>query len=152
MKIILDFDPEYIRNTMARERAVIFTIAFEHQGECYPSSGWTDFGAVIVQWWMNALIDLCRGSHEVEFLFMDGSYSLTLQRDEPAGKVKITAERSSITWMVSLDTIISAVTDAAGTITTRLGEINPMDGDRLGVMEMVKRLQDEYARMNALDH
>jgi hypothetical protein len=47
----------------------------------FPGPGWSDFVAIILGWWLEALHTLLRGEQSVELRFMDGRYVMWLTRE-----------------------------------------------------------------------
>jgi hypothetical protein len=51
----------------------------------FPGPGWSDFVAIVLSWWLEALQTLIRGEQAVELRFMDGPYLMYLTREGLSG-------------------------------------------------------------------
>jgi hypothetical protein len=47
----------------------------------FPGAGWSDFVAIVLGWWLEALQTLIRGEQSVELRFMDGPYVMYAIRE-----------------------------------------------------------------------
>lgn len=47
----------------------------------FPGTGWSDFVAIVLGWWLVALQGLIRGQKSVELRFMDGPYVMYVTRE-----------------------------------------------------------------------
>jgi hypothetical protein len=51
----------------------------------FPGPGWSDFVAIVLGWWLEALRTLIRGEPSAELRFMDGPYLMYLTREGLTG-------------------------------------------------------------------
>lgn len=65
-----------------KQRSIIGRIWFTLGEQAFPGAGWSDFIVVVLGWWIGQLLDLRRANKsDVEFLFMDGPYSILVKED-----------------------------------------------------------------------
>jgi hypothetical protein len=72
MHIHLGFDQSKLQRYAQSRSPLVFEVAWEHNEVFYPAPNWSDFGVVILTWWLRAAVDLFEGAESSEFLFMDG--------------------------------------------------------------------------------
>jgi hypothetical protein len=49
----------------------------------FPGPGWSDFVAIVLGWWLEALHTLESGQQSVELRFMDGPYLMRIGKESP---------------------------------------------------------------------
>jgi hypothetical protein len=140
MHIHVAFDDEELRSRPA-DRSLTFDINWEHDGAAYPGHPWSDFGAVIMGWWLRVAAELLEGSDYDEFFFMDGPLSILAEVDRAAGTVQLTPRNTSIVWIVSLRELAEALMQTANTIGHKLASLGIRENDQRSMQFGVQRLQ-----------
>jgi hypothetical protein len=99
MKIVT-FNPE--SKTVGQPMGkYFFEIFFEYNGEFYPKEHWTDFGCIVLGWWVTTIIKIFRGElDECNFSFMDGPYSLSVRLDKDAQILFLQPGNTNKIWTV----------------------------------------------------
>jgi hypothetical protein len=97
-------DLNTLSTQVAREK-LTFRISWEHNGTYYPAKDWTDFGCIIIGWWVSGVIKLQRGSSQEEFTFMDGPYSIAARFNRVSEEVELRPEGTEVVWMVKITEI-----------------------------------------------
>jgi len=61
--------------------AAVWVVADEVE---FPEAGWTDFPLIVLRWWADTTAELIRNGHgRIEWLFMDGPYSVEIHATGP---------------------------------------------------------------------
>lgn len=113
MRVVVDFDENLLIRNSTMSTSSIFNIWFEHEDVIYPNPGWSDFGAVILGWWLVTARKLLQGELQGDFPFMDGPYSLKVIRLFSSGMVQITFRGLTDVWEVELTEFVLAISEAA---------------------------------------
>lgn len=80
MELVVKLDESIIEKYRDRSGPICFDIYWVHEDEAYPSMLWSDFGVVLLGWWINDFCRLESGTSScVKFLFMDGPYCLLIE-------------------------------------------------------------------------
>jgi hypothetical protein len=78
MRIVIDLD---FQSDLSEESlSAIFGIEWELNEFVYPFKGWSDFGEILC-FWASETGNIYKGAEEVEFVFMDGPYSIRVVYD-----------------------------------------------------------------------
>ena len=126
MRIVLRFDDQMLDSSVKRTSPLIFTISWEHEGTYYPMKNWSDFGVVILDWWIAATIRLLQGSRTEKFEFMDGPYSINAIYHRQSRMVELLPDTSQASWItsskwnVSSNELVEELLRAANTVRTKL--------------------------------
>lgn len=139
MKLEIAFDEEIIRRYYNRGSPIVFSIYWNHDNEDYPSSQWTDFGVVILGWWLVDVRGLVRGADQEEFLFMDGPFSLLTRRNEDT--LHISLKRDTAQWTVPLKQFISEIVRGAETVRAELVRLDIAPDDQRMLTNGIEALQ-----------
>lgn len=67
---------------------------------------WSDFGDVILSWWVTTVVQLIEGADESEFLFMDGPYSVQAKYNRQTGIVELIPKESDTVWKMPIVELI----------------------------------------------
>lgn len=113
MRICVTIDEAAVRQYDAEDRPLVFGIYWEHEALCYPDRVWTDFGTVLMGWWIGAARRLADGAEQEVFYFMDGPFALHARRDTRTGSVTIEPRGEKVVWRASVQELIGALAGAA---------------------------------------
>lgn len=86
MQLCIRFDEQTLKEYASRGSSLFFYIHWQHEEAAYPGQNWTDFGAVLLSWWIAAAVSLWYGCKVETLLFMDGPYTLKITREGTALK------------------------------------------------------------------
>lgn len=154
MKLILQFDDKLIREYDNRNSSPVFGIYWEHYGKFYPQEGWTDFGTVIVGWWLQALQRLLDGAKSQKLVFMDGPYELTVQRIS-GQEVECRDRKRAFCCQTSIDELATSVGKAARGIVRRLESLQVAERERVslknGLSLLPLRKAEQLGTKNAIE-
>lgn len=133
MRIVVKFDDTLMRRYVDRGAPPLLGIWFEEGGESYPEEGWLDFGAVILLWWVSAILRLFGGSREEDLVFMDGPFRVRVRRDRASDAVALVPEGVSFTWRATLGDLARALICAIETAADEMArlQIDPSDQAKL---------------------
>jgi hypothetical protein len=104
----------------ARGAPIVFGICLQHQGTCYPSDDWSDFGAVILGWWLVAAAHLLENRGSTELHFMDGPYAVEVRSTEDGDELELLPAAQIGSWRVPVGDFIEELIRAAETVRTEL--------------------------------
>ena len=79
--------------------SITASICVELDGYLFPNKAWSDFGVVILAWWLRSLNRLARGDRLAELRFMDGPFLLQLTAVD-RNKCSIECMQESLTTTV----------------------------------------------------
>ena len=113
MNVLIHADPATLRNYEDRGGSLYLAIALEHNGAFYPDQCWTDFGGVILDWWMCAIKKLKLGSKSEDLVFMDGPYRMRVEYDAITSLVSLRPIDGKFVWVCTLEELAVAVATAA---------------------------------------
>jgi hypothetical protein len=115
MNIKIDVGEEILSLNSFNDKTV-FGIYWEHDGVFYPSESWTDFGYIIIGWWVSTIIRFSNQETEGDFSFMDGPYSILAKYNKKTGNLILNSENKSIFWQANILDIIQSLHDAINLI------------------------------------
>lgn len=136
MEIQVQIDEELIRHDLSRGAQPHFEIYWWHADTAYPAPDWTDFGVVIMGWWVLAAQRLLRGSSEERFLFMDGPYELKAKRRD--GQILVIGRDPDVEWEISMKALGDALLRAADIIGREFRRLE-LDTPELGGLQREAR-------------
>lgn len=142
MHIQLHFDRDKLNKYAERGSPLVFEIAWEHEGLYYPASNWSDFGAVVLVWWLRALVELLEGSDKAMFLFMDGPYGLEAHYLAASRLVELTPRSKDWKWSIPLDVLAKELIRAANTVSRELLTAGVGRDDRYSLEHGVTRVRN----------
>jgi hypothetical protein len=141
MEIQLGFHHDELRQRIQRGAPLVFEIAWEHDGVVYPAPHWTDFGAVIMVWWLRVVVELFEGTDTSEFLFMDGPYALEARYQPATGLVELAPRGRNWVWRIPLSIVARELVRAANTVSEELLSAGVGEADRQSVEYGVTRVR-----------
>lgn len=124
MRIVLRFDPAEMVRRAQRGTPLVFGIALEHEGGFFPSEDWVDFGAVLLAWWLAAGARLSASGGTEELQFMDGPYSVRVERPAGTDTVRLSAAAAALEWQLPFADFIGALTQAAEEVRRELARLD----------------------------
>jgi hypothetical protein len=95
---------------------IIFGIFWEHEGVFYPSDCWTDYGYIIIGWWVSTIIRFSNQQLEGNFSFMDGPYSILAKHNIITGEIELHPKNTDVFWQVNILDIIESLHDSINLI------------------------------------
>jgi len=113
MELKVQFDGSLLSEYEKRGSSKLFGIWWTFGRTAYPEEGWLDFGAVILGWWIVALMKLLAGEPRVELLFMDGPFALSVQRQPNGKEVLVTTKDGEASGIYRYSDLAQAVLRAA---------------------------------------
>lgn len=150
MNLVIAFDDKLLRQYDERGESAFFTIYWCYDGGFYPSEGWYDFGAIVLDWWIIAARQLLRGATSQDFGFMDGPYWLTVRVESDGSRISCRDLRNSVSWVATLEELVSEIKQAANNVVRHLIERNVNAKDRtclqLGLSRLQQVLADKHLR------
>lgn len=77
----LDFSVNVLPETFEKTNldSIVGTIFVRANDHAFPEDTWSDFGVVIVEWWLNQMFSLLNGKKQVSCKFMDGSFRYDIE-------------------------------------------------------------------------
>ncbi|NJK75321.1 MAG: hypothetical protein HC849_09935 [Oscillatoriales cyanobacterium RU_3_3] len=112
MNIKVKFDERLLSKFIEGSSPLLFEITWEHDRIEYPMKNWSDFGLVILGWWIGIVIKLFKGEERGEFLFMDGPYSVTAKYDREIGELELSPKGLDVIWKVQYVDFVKMLIDA----------------------------------------
>lgn len=141
MQIAIRFDDEYLMHSAARNSPLVFVIYWEHGGIVYPDYNWTDFGVIVIGWWLMAARSLVNGAERETFYFMDGPQSIIAENHLPTHSVDLSPLGTNSVWKVSLSDLTNALLDAANLVSQELMRLAIGEAERADLAEGVRLLR-----------
>lgn len=145
MEIHVSSEDMEIAEYLARGSPPVFWIFWTIDGESYPDARWTDFGTVILNWWVQACEQLGDGAMFGTFMFMDGPHQIAAMRIKD-GKIALRPngayDDGHVEWTVTLSDLVDAL---SGAIVKVIGFLEPYPA-AAGHIEMLR--SDERALSN----
>lgn len=142
MQIQLRFDHEELHRYAQRDAPLVFDIAWEHEGRYYPAPYWNDFGAVILSWWLRAVVELFEGADTADFLWMDGPLGLTGRYEQASGYVQFVPRKGDWEWSIPLNGLAEELVRAATTVERELLAVELGEEDRRSLAYGVARVRE----------
>ena len=130
MDLVLSFDKQDMLEYEDSGSPLIFEINWKIDDKYYPMKNWTDFGVVIIGWWIRSVLDELPTEGEGELRFMDGPYSIRLNYRQSQGVVEFLPDLSqtSLTiapkWNMTYKDLLSKLLQACIKIKTELEQNN----------------------------
>jgi hypothetical protein len=98
----------------------------------FPEQGWSDFPVIILGWWIEAFLQLeVHTRREVQWRFMDGTYSATLTK----------VERRSSTVTFDYEEVRSSLLDAADRVVAHCEQHKMFSRDLETLRDNLQRLK-----------
>jgi hypothetical protein len=137
VKIVPELMGKYIKNG----GELLFEIAWENQGLYYPMISWSDFGVVILGWWVNGVSSVIKNKENVfELSFMDGPYSLKMEIDWLTQQVIMSSEDERFHAKSSITEVKQQLLNAIKLIDLELSTHNILTNDREYLANLSKLL------------
>lgn len=113
--------------------------------EAFPDPNWDDFVVVVIGWWCREWHKLmCDPSAEIEWLFMDGPFSLVLNRLDDTTTMAVRTKRRPLgylrRYLCSLSQVESELKKAAQSILQSLHGSAYRDNDSIELDEALSQL------------
>ncbi len=124
MRIYTKIDRNLVIQQYERQLPLVFIIAWEHERKFYPSQTWTDFGLVVIGWWVQALDRLLDNNLEkkTSFSFMDGPYEIIASYYEQSQLIELMPQGKEYIWVTSVRELINVLLSAMEEIKMKLLE------------------------------
>jgi hypothetical protein len=142
IEIKLNIDDELLKEYEARNSPSFFGISLYQDGQFYPSEDWTDFGAVILNWWILVLIHLLGRGRCQKFLFMDGPYAVEVRHRRSTNMIELRPQGLGFVWEVPPSELAEAVAHAAETVVQKLAKVETGKQEREGLEQAVSKLRE----------
>ncbi len=80
-------------------RNITGVIYFEQDGKFYPQKNWNDFAVIISSWWTYEFFQFIKKNKKsCEFLFMDGHYSMLIERNKNKLRLRFLDSKDELIW------------------------------------------------------
>ncbi len=142
-------DAELLQEYERRNSPLFFGISLHQNNQFYPSEDWTDFGAVILNWWILALIHLLGRGRCQKFLFMDGPYEVEVRHRRSTKMMELRPQGLSLVWEVPPSELAEAVAHAAGTVVQKLAKVETGKQEREGLEQAISELREAMKTFNS---
>lgn len=108
MKIYTKFDNKITNQHFNQQAPLVFNISWNHENLFYPSKDWTDFGVVIMGWWVKSLENLMDSSNSdpVCFSFMDGDYKILAVFNKDNNQIVLQPKGVTNSWIIQPQELI----------------------------------------------
>jgi hypothetical protein len=137
VKIVPELMSRYIKNG----GELLFEIAWENQGLYYPMISWSDFGVVILGWWVSGVSSVIKNKENTfELSFMDGPYSLKMEIDWLTQQVVMSSEDGRFHAKSSIIEVKQQLFNAIKLIDLELSTHNILTNDREYLANLSKLL------------
>jgi len=141
MEIKLEFDDELLKEYEKRNSSPFFKSVIEQEGQFYPSKNWMDFGAVILNWWIDALLHLLGSERGQEFLFMEGNYEIKIRHRRSSKMMELQPLGIETIWKISPEAITESVLQAAETVIEKLAQLDIGKRERKALKNSAEQLR-----------
>jgi hypothetical protein len=135
-------DTELLQEYERRNSPLFFGISVHQNNNFYPSEDWTDFGAVILNWWIFTLIHLLGRGRCQKFLFMDGPYAIEVRHRRSTKMIELRPQGLDLVWEVPPSELAEAVAHAAETVVQKLAKVGIGKREREGLEQAVGQLRE----------
>ncbi|HCV31984.1 MAG TPA: hypothetical protein DGO89_18560 [Microcoleaceae bacterium UBA9251] len=112
MNIKVNFDNSLLSRYIEGNSPLLFEITWEYDRIEYPMKNWSDFGLVVLGWWIAIALKFFKGEDRGEFLFMDCPYSVTAKYDRETGELELSPKGLDVIWKVQYIDFVKALIDA----------------------------------------
>ena len=112
MNINVEFDDRLLPRFIEGTSPLLFKITWECDRVEYPMKNWSDFGLVVLGWWIAIALKMFKGDDGGEFLFMDGPYSVAAKYDRETGELELSPKGLDVIWKVQYIDFVKALIDA----------------------------------------
>lgn len=138
MELYIHLDEETVQRYSRRGSPILIDIHWTHHGISYPSHEWTDFGLVIIEWWLIAAKGLLAGASKQTFYFMDGPYALIVY---PENNLFVVSLRGiSDSWKIEREEFITELIHGANTICMELERLGLDESERKALQGVIDSL------------
>jgi hypothetical protein len=147
MKIVTNFDDEYMRKLDISGRSMFFTFFVSDDNVFYPSYRWMDFGGIVLGWWHTSVCRLLSGNKSERFLFMDGPYKLVAKKQSNLSKntLKIADPENIVCVNTSMYSFAHEIIRASRMVADKYRSLNvaknELDSIEYGIEEILDRLR-----------
>lgn len=120
MKIIVQFEFEYeeLKRRHREGRKPVFGLFLRFRdGTSYPDETFTDFGCVVLGWWLVDILKLQKGARSGQLTFMDGPYAVDLEEQKGLYVANIVEGKAAVDD-ISLNALIEQWCGAAEAVAT----------------------------------
>lgn len=124
MQITVNFDEALLIRYKAGFEPLLFEITWNNDEIVYPMKNWSDFGKVILGFWVVTISEIIDGSDEVEFYFMDGPYFISAKYNREINLLYLSPKGINSTWTVSLNDLIKQLISAFEEVNSGLVQRN----------------------------
>lgn len=145
MDLEIRIDDEQLRECAAKGRSAILEVFWRVDEICYPCEHWSDFGAVILGWWLVEVTSLLETGNRAVLSFMEGPYALQVERS--GDKLVVRPSETDYVWESDLTGFLDEISREARRVTNRLARLAISEVERAGLERGVERL--EHARQRA---
>jgi hypothetical protein len=137
MNIKVEFDDSLLPRFIEGSSPLLFEITWEYDRVEYPMKNWSDFGLVVLGWWIAIALKFFKGEDRGEFLFMDGPYSVTAKYDRDTGELELSPKGLDVIWKVQYIDFVKALIDAVKRVDEELL--------KRGIGEKERRVIEKYS-------
>lgn len=122
MNIEINFHETLLTRYKIGSGPLLFEITWNHDKIVYPMNNWSDFGKVILGWWVTAVSEIINGNDESEFYFMDGPYSISARYNREINLLYLSPKGIDSTWTISLNELIEQLINAFEKVSSELAQ------------------------------
>lgn len=122
MNIKVEFDDRLLSRFIDGTDPLLFEITWECDRIEYPMKNWSDFGLVVLGWWIAIAIKFFKGEDRGEFLFMDGPYSVTAKYNRETDELELSPKGLDVIWKVQYIDFVKALINAVKRVDEELAK------------------------------
>lgn len=157
MDLILNFNKQTLLEYEERGSPLVFEINWKLGDQYYPMKNWTDFGVVIIGWWVVTVVDQLPIEDEGKLHFMDGPYFIKLNYKQQQGVVELSLDESQSSlpvaykWNITYKDLLSKLLQAVIKIKTELEQNNigeKRQKERTMLRQCITKLETALAENN----
>jgi hypothetical protein len=141
MELIIQLSETLDKETMDRNRNLQLTIYWRFPDFDYPMNGWTDFGVVLLGWWVQAIVSLRQGSQETDLLFMDGPYSVHINKKAIGGEISLIPKGYNVEIASTILDITNILIKSSNSIYLQLLQEDMLSQERESVQKYIQLLR-----------